>query len=412
MRDGLIHIILYIVISLSLSCNKTDLGNELTFKELKLYNIEVQKIKKIHDYFALISPHKIIFLNSDGDKQFSYNDSLFQSVNTYDFKFTDIVQGPGSDIFILGTEILKNQEFNLDLIRIDVKGQEIWEQPKHIMITNLFQTDSADLQLNSIQNFTIKENGYALASYINNELIVVINYQTLVKYAWRYRIISFSDNGEVNHDKDYASDKYLKSWTYLIDKMPDNTLTIIRGDDVYLDIIQYDPITFEIIKVHTIGSGINDAMFTAMHPWTSDEVILTGHADRRNNKIVAENFDIFCIRYNYKSNKIIDSLFYGLVNNEELSYDSYILGSKVYCIGTQRGDFLSTPSFKSNLLEINFNFETRQRDSVVYIQDEGYEGLFAEPVNNLPTEQKVLGYKLDISGKQNIQGFYMQLKNP
>jgi hypothetical protein len=411
MKTNLARLLLYLTFASFIgSCTKDASNSGVNFEELKYYNLNVQKVKKIHDYFALISPHEIIFLNTSGEKQFSYDDHLFSTSDSINFKFTDVVEHPSGDFYILGTEINKNKQFRLYIIRINSKEEEVWQKPQIITITDSYEYDAINPEKNLY--FTNKENGYALGTYQSNELIVIVNYQNSHYDNWRYRMMSFSEDGKFNHKQDFISDIYHVSWTYLIDKLPDETLVVVRGSDSYLDITQYNPITFEQTKVHTIESELNITMFTNMLPWSSSEVVFTGHADRRNNEVVAENFDIFCIKYNFLTNIITDSLFSGSVNNEELSYNSYIDKDKtIHCIGTRRGNLLSTPSVQSNLLMVDFNLLTHNKDSLVYIKNKGYEGLFIEPVNNSTKEHRILGYKLDISGKQNIQGFYLSLKN-
>jgi hypothetical protein len=199
----------------------------------------------------------------------------------------------------------------------------------------------------------------------------------------------------------------------MIDVLPDNSIVLVRGSNLYLDIIQFDPAGFETINVHSSEGKLNFTFFSSMLSWTADEVVFTGHADRRNNEVVAENFDILCVRYNFLTYEIVDTLFSGLVNNNELSYHSYKdQNNIIHCIGTKRGDLLSTPGIQSNLLEVRFNLETRENEPFELIKNSGYEGLYAEYDNNALNSQKVLGYKLDISGKENIQGFFLQIENP
>ncbi len=57
-------------------CNNDEFSNDVSsFNSLKIYDFDVQRVKKIHNLFALIDTSAILFLNEDGDKVFNINNS-------------------------------------------------------------------------------------------------------------------------------------------------------------------------------------------------------------------------------------------------------------------------------------------------------------------------------------------------
>jgi hypothetical protein len=414
MKTRSAYFVLLFLAALMASCDRIETSQDTRVEDLKLYNLDVKKIKKVSDYFALIGNHEVIFLDASGERKFSLDTQNIVTKGTFKFRFTDVVSLPNNDIYVIGTELLYDKRFRLYLIRLNQKGDPVWDKPKITTITNTFQFDSTESSTEKNLLFSFEENGYALATHIKNEIIAVVNYKTFNNVPWRYGIISFSDKGDTILHRDYTANTSHVLWTYYIDILPDNTITIVQGNDTYLDIKLFNPDNFEPVgHIHRINEKLNYIMFTNMLPWSSDEVIFTGHANRGANAFFLENFDVFCIKYNFRNNTITDSLFSGRLKNDEFCYQSYLdYDNSIHCVGARRGDLLSNHTSQSSLLEVVFNLESHIQDSVEIIQNLGYEGLYAEPSDITSSRQKILGYKLDISGKENKQGFFMKVKTP
>jgi hypothetical protein len=126
--------------------------------------------------------------------------------------------------------------------------------------------------------------------------------------------------------------------------------------------------------------------------------------------IVGGNFDAFFVEYNTIDNTITNTLFSGANSSYELTFHSFFDDAgNVKCIGTKREDLFISHGANSNLFEIDYNLSSNLIDSLFIFQNKGYEGLYFEPAGNTGL-LRILGSKLDISGKQNKQAFFTIVK--
>lgn len=146
------------------ACNDDITSDISSVNSLKVYDFNVQRVKKIHKYFALIDTSKLLFLNEDGDKVFDISNKDYKKNETIDFKFTDVVAGANNDIFILGAEILKDSTFQIYVFKVDENGQNIWPNPAKIIITDDFDYELYKKDKIIKVYFFISENGYALGT--------------------------------------------------------------------------------------------------------------------------------------------------------------------------------------------------------------------------------------------------------
>ena len=49
---------------------------------------------------------------------------------------TDVIAGSNNEIFIIGSEILKDSTFQIYIFKVNENGQIIWNNPAKIIITN------------------------------------------------------------------------------------------------------------------------------------------------------------------------------------------------------------------------------------------------------------------------------------
>jgi hypothetical protein len=402
---------IFLLVTLT-TCEKIE-NPDTGLEDLKIFNLDVKRVKKVNDLFALISNHEVVFLDASGNKKFSLNAQKILTTRTFKFRFTDVVSLSNNNICVLGTEICYDKKFRLYLFRLNQQGEYIGENPRITEITDEFHFDSTERTTEKNLFFAIEQNGYALATHKDNELIAVVNYQNYFNENWYYRLVSFKENGDIVFQKPQLSTNAHTIWTYLIDLLPDNTIIIVQGNSIYVDISLFNPDDFTLQNYHRINKSLNYPIFTNMLPWSDDEVVFTGYADLQNNPPLLENFDVFCIKYNFRTNIISDSLFSGRVINNEFCYHSYIDHNKfIHCIGARRGEQRTTQNKTSSLLEVVFNLDTHIQDSIEIINNQGYEGMYAEPADEFSASLKILGNKLDISGKENFQGFYLKIKAP
>ena len=103
-------------------------------------------------------------------------------------------------------------------------------------------------------------------------------------------------------------------------------------------------------------------------------------------------------------------MFYGAKSNFELTFYSFLdIDGNVKCIGTKRNINVINHTSESDLYEIDFNLNSSLIDSLFIFKNMGYEGLFFEPIENTDF-LRILGNKLDISGRLNKQAFFTIVK--
>lgn len=407
-------IILFVIICF-FGCNN-DITNDISsVNSLKVYDFDVQRVKKIHNLFALIDTSAILFLNEDGDKVFDISNSDYKKNETIDFKFTDVVAGSNNEVFIIGAEIMKDSTFQIYVFKVNERGQNIWPNPAKIVITDDFNYELYEKDKIIKVYFFISENGYALGCFSNNKLYLVVNYQSAESYKWYYQLIALDEAGAVLKESEPMHDDNFQIWNYMIESLPNGNLITSVAVGYGASIHQFDSNTFELKMTSKIQpSDVKKAetpIFTNMLVLNNEEVIFTGHINRYNNLIVGGNFDAFLIKYNTTKNLITDTLFSGANSSYELTFHSFIdENGNIRCIGTKREDLFISHGPNSSLYETNFNLNSYLNDSLFIIQNKGYEGLYFEPVGNTGL-LRILGSKLDISGKQNKQAFFTIL-NP
>jgi hypothetical protein len=382
-------------------------------ESLKVYDFDVQRVKKIHNLFALIDTSAILFLNENGDKVFNIGNKEFKNSETLDFKFTDVVAGSNNEIFIIGAEIMKDSTFQIYVFKVNENGQNIWTNPAKILITVDFDYELYEKDKTTKVYFFISENGYALGCFSNNKLYLVVNYQSASSFKWYYKLIALDEAGSVLKESLPIQESHPEIWNYMIEPLPNGNLITSLAVGSGAAIHQFDSNTLELKQTSIILASDIQArlpIFTNMLHLNSEEVIFTGHANKENNLIVGGNFDAFLIKYNTTKNIITDTLFSGANSSYELTFHSFIdENGTIRCIGTKRENLFISHGPNSSLYETNFNLNSNLNDSLFIIQNKGYEGLYFEPVGNSGL-LRILGSKLDISGKQNKQAFFTILK--
>ncbi len=406
-------IILLVIICFA-GCNNDEFSNDVSsFNSLKIYDFDVQRVKKIHNLFALIDTSAILFLNEDGDKAFDISNSDYKKKETIDFKFTDVVAGSNNQIFIIGAEILKDSTFQIYVFKVNENGQNIWPNPVKIVITDDFDYELYEKDQIIKVYFFISENGYALGTFSNNKLFLVVNYQSVKNFKWYYKLIALDEAGSVLKESLPMQESHPEIWNYMIESLPNGNLLTSLAVGSGATIHQFDSNTLELKQTSIILASDIQArlpIFTNMLHLNSEEVIFTGHANKEDNLIVGGNFDAFLIKYNTTKNIITDTLFSGANSSYELTFHSFIdEDGTIRCIGTKREDLFISHGPNSSLYEINFNLNSKLNDSLYIIQNKGYEGLYFELVGNSGL-LRILGSKLDVSGNQNKQAFFTILK--
>lgn len=382
-----------------------------TVNSLKVYDFDVQRVKKIHNLFALIDTSAILFLNEDGDKVFDINNSEYEKDETIDFKFTDVVAGSNNEIFIIGAEILKDSTFQIYVFKVNENGQNIWTNPAKIIITEDYIIND---RLEKFY-FFISKNGYALGCFNDNKLFLVVNYESDTgNERGYYKLIAINTSGSVLMESMPIKEDHPEIWNYMINILPNGNLLVVLAvgpSDLYLH--QFNESTFELLDTTKIKGnqiGIYTPILTNMLYLNNEEVIFTGHSDKRKGSVLEENFDAFLLVYNTITKSITNNLFFGVKSNFELTFNSFIdTDGKIKCIGAKRSNNIINHTSESNLFEIEFNLNSTIIDSLFIIKDKGYEGLYFEPVGNTGL-LKILGSKLDISGRQNKQAFFTIVK--
>lgn len=407
-----VHFILFVAVCFW-GCNDEITSEFSSVSSLKVYDSDIQRVKKIHNLFALMDTSKIIFLDEDGDRIFDFSNREYKKNETIDFKLTDVVAGAGKDIFILGAEILKDSTFQIYVFKVTADGQTVWNNPVKIDITKGFDYEIFERDKLIKSYFFISENGYALGNFNNNRLYLIVNYQSADSFKWYYKLIALDDAGKIVMEGKPMQEFHPEIWNYMIELLPNGNLltSLAVGSEAFIH--QFDSNTFELLMSKEIEPSDIKArlpIFTNMLILNEEEVVLTGHANKENNLIVGGNFDAFFVKYNFIKNVITDTLFNGANNSYELTYHSYIdVNGNIQCIGTKREDLFISHGSNSNLYKVGFNLNSSIIDSLILIENKGYEGLYFEPVESSGL-LKVLGRKLDISGHQNKQAFFTIIK--
>lgn len=405
-------IILLVIICFA-GCNNDEFSNDVSsFNSLKVYDFDVQRVKKIHNLFALINTKEILFLDENGNRAFDFSYNAYNDSVTKTFKLTDVVAGANNDIFILCTEILKDYTFKSYVFKIADNGQSLWENPVVIPISNDY---NYNYKLSDLPYFFISENGYALGCFNNNTLYLVINGQTAIRNShWYYKLIALNDAGSVIMQSDTIQEEdHPEIWNFMLEPLPNgNLITSLKVGYNGAYFHQFDSNNFELLKTSKILKYKNSSLpiFTNMLLLNSSEVIFTGHIDMNNNSINGANYDAFLVKYNTVTDKITDTLNFGANASFELAFHSFLdVDGNVKCIGTKREDLFLSQGANSNLYEISFDLNNNSHDSLFIIKDKGYEGLYFEPIGNSGI-LKIIGSKLDISGRQNKQAFFTIVK--
>ncbi|HPE76484.1 MAG TPA: hypothetical protein PLC80_10365 [Draconibacterium sp.] len=401
-------IILLIVICF-FGCKDDFIVDNSLVNSLKVYDFDVQRVKKIHNLFALIDTSTVLFLDDKGENVFDFKNVEYKQEETISFKFTDVVVGSNTDIFIIGAEILKDKTLQIYVFKVNERGQQIWDNPIIIPISNDFIKE-----LNEKFYFFISHNGYALGCFNNNKLFLVVNYESAAnKGNMSYKLFALDDAGSILKESMPMQESHPEIWNYMIEPLPDGNLITSLAVGYGAAIHQFDSNTFELKQTSIILASDIQArlpIFTNMLHLNNEEVIFTGHANKGNNRIVGGNFDAFFVEYNTIDNTIANTLFSGANSSYELTFHSFIDDNgNIKCIGTKREDLFISHGINSNLFEIDYNLNSNLIDSLFIFQNKGYEGLYFEPVGNSGL-LKILGSKLDISGKQNKQAFFTILK--
>ncbi len=395
-------------------CNDNEFSNDvLSFDTLKIYDLDIIKVKKVHDEYALINLSKVLFINKSGNKTFDFDSKSYIKDNNISFRFTDVVEGENESIYILASELLDDNTFSIYVFKIDSKGMPIWDSPKIFPITDKFENTLSLFNRNKNQYYGILDNGYVLGKMLDDRLILAINYQKGNNEFWRYHLISINYDGEVLKYNDFKSTSQPQNWTYILDQLPNNNLVLVQGSLFSCFINQYDPISLANVNSYSINginsSPLNYITLTNMLTISASTVLFTGHADRVNNATKNGNFDIFYLGFDVLDKTVVDSIYTGEVDNFELVFYSFIDDNNVVkCIGAKRQALISTQNSASSLFMSSLDMKTGKIDSTFIITNQGYEGLFVEKTNN--NELTIIGSKIDISGKDNKQAFFTILK--
>lgn len=408
------QIVVFVLIALSFTGCRDEFSNDvLSVNGLTVYDLDIEKVKKVHDQYALINLTKVLIIDKSGNKTFDVDNESYIKDNNISFRFTDVVGGENDAIYVLASELLDDGTFSIYVLKMDSKGMPLWDSPKVIPITDRFKNTLFDFNRTKNQYYSILDNGYALGKMINNQLVIVVNYQTDQKN-WQFQLMSMNTDGRIITKKDFISSHSVYIWTYLLDYLPNNNLVLVQGYDNECYITQYSIQTLHEIYPTWKLEGIksNPLLFITMTNMVlinETEVLFTGYADRRNNAVIYGNFDVLCLRYNVLSNIVSDTIFMGENNHFELIFNSFIDEQNVVkCIGTKRQELNSAHNAKSSLFQISMDLKTGKLDSTFIIKNRGYEGLYFEETNN--NELIIIGSKTDISGKENKQSFFTILK--
>lgn len=401
-------LLILLIIICFFGCNDDITSDISSVNSLKVYDFDVQRVKKIHNLFALIDTTTVLVLDENGEKAFDISNLEYNQEETISFKFTDVVAGSNNDIFILGAEILKDKTFQIYVFKFNEKGQMVWNKPIIIPITN-------DYNEKIIEKFYffISHNGYAFGCFNDNKIFLVVNYQSGSDFKCYYKLIALDDSGSVLIESEPKEESHPEIWTFNIDFLPNGNIITSHAVGNRASINQFDSNTFELRNGTLLTKDDIDAylpIFTNMLTLNSEEVIFTGHADKEDGPINGANFDAFLLKFNTIENMVTDTIFFGVKSNFELTFHSlFDIDGNVRCIGTKRNDNVLNHTTESSLYEINFNLNSKSSDFLILIQNKGYEGLYFELEENTGFV-KVLGSKLDISGRQNKQAFFTIIK--
>lgn len=408
MKQTLVIVVLMIGF---LSCKDKFIDEQSSVTSLKVFDFDVQRVKKIDKFYALIDTSEINFLTNESEEVFHFSYEHFRTNETVELKLTDVVAGDNNEIFIIGTEIRKDHTFLLYISKIGIDGQLIWNDPKIVPITDNFDYDEGTKLTKSY--FFISNNGYALGCFYSGKLNLVVNYQMSINFKWYYKLIAIGNDGSVLLESEPMQESHPEIWNYMIEPLPNGNLltSLAVGSDAFIH--QFDANTFELkasAQVLATDIGARLPIFTNMLVVNNNEVIFTGHANRQNNDILGGNFDAIFVSYNTAENSITNTHFKGANSSYELTFHSFLdSGGEVRCIGTKREDLFISQGPNSSLFEASLNLNSQNLDSIVFFQDNGYEGLYFEPVENTGM-LKVLGNKLDISEHRNKQAFFTIVK--
>jgi hypothetical protein len=213
-------LIILLTVICFLGCKDDFMPDNSSVNSLKVYDFDVQRVKKIHDLFAVIDTSGILFLNENGDNVFDISSEEYKNSETISFKFTDVVAGANSDLFVLGAEILKDSTFRIYVLKMDVNGQMPWGEPVKITIVNDYdyEANKEDKLIKSY--FFISENGYALGCFKNNKLILVVNYQSKSNSKWFYKLIALHESGSIIMEGKPMQENHPEIWNYMIETLP------------------------------------------------------------------------------------------------------------------------------------------------------------------------------------------------
>lgn len=406
--------IILLVIIYFVGCKVDEFLNDVSsFNSLKIYDFDIIKVKKVHDQYALINLSKVLFIDKSGNKTFDFDNDSYIKDNNISFRFTDVVEGENDAIYILGSELLDNNTFNIYVFRIDSKGMPLWDSPKIFPITNKFENTLSLFNRTKNQYYSILDNGYVLGKMLDNKLILAINYQNGNNEFWRYRLISMSNDGKVIAQNDFKSITHPKNWTFIVDQLPNKNIVLVQGSLFSCFINQYDPDSLNNVNSYPINgsntSRLSYITLTNMLMINENKVLFTGHADRVNNATKSGNFDVLYLGFDVVNKTVVDSIYTGEIDNFEMVYYSFIDDHNVVkCIGTKRQELISTQNSASSLFMSSLDLKTGEIDSTFVIKNQGYEGLFIEETSN--NELTIIGSKLDISGKENKQTFFTIIK--
>jgi len=379
-----------------------------TYSNLKLYDFPVERVKKVLQYYALISDHEILFLNSLGEKKFNFRDNRVFRSDIFSFKLSDVIGHPNGDIYIIGAEILKNRVFSILLYRIDMEGNNVWSEPIEKQIDNTFDTTDYNLRKNNF--FSVHTNGYALACLDGSDVVVGINYQKENEPDWIYRLHKYSDTGILLQDKEFQSEINFDSRMYYLDQLPSNDIVVVRGNNRNLAISRHDRNTFALKGQSFLKLVLRFPIITNMITLNENEVMFTGYGDKNNNPKINQNFDVLCIDYNLTKDEMIDTILYGRIDHDEFSFYSYLDQlNNLHCIGSRRAKESQTYNDESSLYEFIFNLESREAYERNLLNSRGYEGFFCESGDESDNKFIYLGHTLDILRAEHTQSYYLTI---